>query len=179
MPEIEIRPVLAPEIPLLAKFDHSVETSYVWQMERAQLVGQLTISFREIRMPRQVRVPYPRPAAALTENWNSHSGILTAVLRGDPVGYICINQPQNTGTAWVSDMAVSPAVRRQGIGSGLLLAAQAWGVEHGLKRLVFEMPSKNYPAVCLALKLGLEFCGYNDQYYSNHDIALFFAGFIK
>lgn len=179
MPEIEIRPAANLEIPVLIKIDHSVETLYVWQMERAVGLGQLTVTFREIRMPRQVRVSYPRPVSALADNWKTHSVILTAVLRGDPVGYVCINQPENTGTAWVSDMAVLPAVRRQGIGSGLLLAAQAWGVEHELQRLVFEMPSKNYPAICLAQKLGMDFCGYNDQYYSNHDIALFFSAFIK
>jgi RimJ/RimL family protein N-acetyltransferase len=37
------------------------------------------------------------------------------------------------------------------------------------------MQSKNHPAIQLAHKLGFEFCGYNDHYFSNQDIALFFS----
>ena len=38
-----------------------------------------------------------------------------------------------------------------------------------------EMQSKNYPGISMANKLGYEFCGYSDRYYTNQDIALFFA----
>jgi ribosomal protein S18 acetylase RimI-like enzyme len=41
--------------------------------------------------------------------------------------------------------------------------------------MVLEMQPKNYPAIQLAQKLGFDFCGYNDRYYANRDIALFFA----
>jgi hypothetical protein len=37
------------------------------------------------------------------------------------------------------------------------------------------MQPKNYPAICLAQKLGFDLCGYNDRYFANQDIALFFA----
>jgi hypothetical protein len=37
------------------------------------------------------------------------------------------------------------------------------------------MQSKNYPAMMLAQKHGYEFCGYNDRYYPNQDIALVFG----
>jgi RimJ/RimL family protein N-acetyltransferase len=39
--------------------------------------------------------------------------------------------------------------------------------------------SKNVPAIRLAQKSGFEFCGYNDQYYLNKDVALFFAKVLK
>jgi ribosomal protein S18 acetylase RimI-like enzyme len=45
--------------------------------------------------------------------------------------------------------------------------------------MILEMQSKNIPAVHLAMRLGYEFCGYNDHYYSNQDIALFFAQFLR
>jgi RimJ/RimL family protein N-acetyltransferase len=37
------------------------------------------------------------------------------------------------------------------------------------------MQPKNYPAIQLALKLGFELCGFNDRYYANHEIGIFFA----
>ena len=66
-------------------------------------------------------------------------------------------------------------LRRQGIGSALLLAAEEWGSTHDCRRLVLEMQPKNYPAIQMAQKLGFDFCGYNDRYFAKHDIALFFA----
>jgi ribosomal protein S18 acetylase RimI-like enzyme len=78
-------------------------------------------------------------------------------------------------TAWVTDLAVKRRMRRQGIGSALLLAAQEWGSEHKQRYAVVEIQPKNYPAIQLAQKLGFDLCGYNDRYYANHDIALFFA----
>ena len=41
------------------------------------------------------------------------------------------------------------------------------------------MQSKNFPAICFAQKHGLNFCGYNDRYYHNQDLALFFGMVLK
>ena len=57
----------------------------------------------------------------------------------------------------------------------LILAAQSWAVDRKNTRALMEMASKNNPAICLARKLGYEFCGYNDLYYDTQDIALFFG----
>ena len=68
-----------------------------------------------------------------------------------------------------------PDLRRQGIGSALLLATHEWGLAHESRNLVLEIQPKNYPAIRMAQKLGFEFCGYNDRYFANRDIGLFFA----
>jgi len=52
MPEIEVRPALTTDLSALAEIDHSCTTDYVWQMDRMVDVSQLSISFREIRLPR-------------------------------------------------------------------------------------------------------------------------------
>jgi hypothetical protein len=41
------------------------------------------------------------------------------------------------------------------------------------------MQSKNYPAVHMAMKLGYEFSGYQDHFYANGDIALFFTRYLR
>jgi ribosomal protein S18 acetylase RimI-like enzyme len=78
-------------------------------------------------------------------------------------------------TTWVTDLAVKRRQRRQGIGSALLLAAQEWGLAHESRYLVLEVQPKNHSALRMAQKLGFEFCGYNDRYFANRDIGLFFA----
>jgi hypothetical protein len=40
------------------------------------------------------------------------------------------------------------------------------------------MQPKNYPAIHFAYKLGFEFSGYNDQYYRDQEIAIFFSTYI-
>lgn len=179
MPEIQIRPALAEEIPLLAELDHTYASDYVWQMDLQQAEeGQprvVGVNFRQVRLPRTVKVDTPRPRSALLETWMNRSGILVAVLKEQPVGYCGLMLDLSPQTVWMTDLAVMRPVRRQGIGSALVLAGLEWTRQHGCQRLVLQMQPKNYPAICLAEKLGFDFCGYIDRYFPNQDIALFFG----
>lgn len=175
MPEIEIRPAIATDIKAMVAIDHNYSTDYVWQMEIQSDEGMIGVNFREIRLPRSVRVEYPRPVRTLPEDWTHRSGLLVARLEDELVGYISINLEIAPITAWVTDLVVTRRHRRQGIASTLLLASQEWGENHDCRRIVLEMQPKNHAAIHLAQKLGYEFCGYNDRYYANHDIGLFFA----
>ena len=98
-----------------------------------------------------------------------------ALLQGEPVGYVSLMLDIAPHTAWVTDLVVVRRLRRQGIGSALLLAAQEWGENHACRRILLELQPKNHAAIHMVQKLGFDFCGYNDLYYTNHDIALFFA----
>lgn len=175
MPEIEIRPATEEDIPALVTLDHNYSSDFVWQMEIQAEEDRVAVNFREIHLPRSVRVEYPRPVASLAHNWAERSGLLAAVHSGAPVGYISLNLNIAPATAWVTDLVVLRRLRRQGIGSALVLAAQEWSLQHGGRRMVVEMQPKNFPMIRLAQKLGFDFCGYNDWYYINHDIGLFFA----
>ena len=79
------------------------------------------------------------------------------------------------GVGWIRNLIVSRSFRRQGVGSALLQAAQYWALDNDLGKLMFETQTKNHPAICFAQKHRFAFCGYNDRYYSNGDIAVFFS----
>ncbi len=175
MPQIQIRPAVAADLPLLMAIDHAVETDYVWQMEVLAEEGQMGAIFREVRLPRTVTISSPRPAAALNDDWSRRSGLLVAVIGKEPVGYVRLTDKVVPRTAWVTGLAVASRYRRQGMATALLLAAQGWALERKNSSILLEMSSKNVPAIRLAQKLGYEFCGYNDRYYENRDIALFFG----
>lgn len=179
MPEIGIRPTISTDLTELSNLGHAYQTAYVWQMERSVEEGQIAVSFREIRLPRKVRVEYPRSPELIQQVWSQRLEMLTATLQERPVGYIRLEDHFSPSTAWVTDLVVGENVRRQGIASALLLAAQQWATQRSLRRMVISLQSKNNPAIRLALKLGYEFCGYNDHFYSNRDIALFFARFLR
>jgi ribosomal protein S18 acetylase RimI-like enzyme len=175
MPEIEIRPAKSTDIPALMSIDHNYSTDYVWQMEIEAEENKVGVSFREIRLPRSVRVEYPRPVSSLADEWTQRSGLLVGLLEEVPVGYISLMLNVAPVTAWVTDLVVERRLRRQGIASTLVLTAQELAENLGSRRIVLEMQPKNYAAIHLAQKLGFDLCGYNDRYYANHDIALFFA----
>jgi ribosomal protein S18 acetylase RimI-like enzyme len=179
MPEIEIRPAIETDIPHLTGFDHSYRSDYVWQMNPQFEAGQLGAIFREVRLPRQVQVDYPRSPQLLAGNWKERSGNLVALLKGAPVGYASLIRGRLPFTAWMSDLVVDPSHRRQGIGTALVLASLDWvAARLDDHRLVLEMQPKNFPAICLAQKLGFDFCGYIDHYYTNRDIAILFTKWI-
>ncbi len=179
MPEVEIRPAVISDLPLLSNLEHHYQTNKVWQMERAIADGQVRIQFREITLPRSIRVEYPHQPNLVHGNHNSYDVLLEAVLNNSPVGYITIWEQLASNAAWIRDLVVRERNRRQGIASGLILAGQEWAGRKHLKRMVLEMQSKNYPGIQMAKKLGFEFCGYNDNYFENQDIAILFSRPIK
>lgn len=179
MPEVEIRPAVSADIPALCALDHHYHTNYVWQMERAFEDDHVSVTFREIRLPRSVRVDYPRFPRELQETWMNASEVILAAMGGVPVGYLVLTEQLSPATAWVRDLVVTEKERRKGIAAALLLSAQDWAIRRGYRRMILEMQSKNYPAIRLALKLGYEFSGYHDQYFANQDIALFFARYLR
>jgi ribosomal protein S18 acetylase RimI-like enzyme len=176
MPEIEIRPATVSDLHYLVKIEHAYQTNIVWQMDRAIQDGQINVNFRQTRLPRTVRVDYAGSHPLLNEeNWPRYQAVLVATVLQIPVGYIGLSDQFAPKAMWITDCAVKEDYRRQGIGTSLILAAQEWGAEHGFRKAILEMQSKNQPAYQVARKLGYEFCGYNDHYFPNQDIALFFS----
>jgi ribosomal protein S18 acetylase RimI-like enzyme len=173
--EINIRSIALADIETLSAMDHSYHTDYVWQMDLQSQPNEVAIIFRQVRLPRSMMVDYPHPPQLMLEEWKQRDKVFVAEIDGETVGYISIERCQMPGLVMVTDLVVLRRLRRHGIGSALLLAGQAWAVEQGNTQILMEMQSKNYPAICLANKLGFEFCGYSDRYYANQDIALFFG----
>ncbi|HJS17153.1 MAG TPA: GNAT family N-acetyltransferase [Anaerolineales bacterium] len=179
MPSYEIRPATPNDLPRLMAMDHSCLSDYVWQLELRRDTGQISSSFREVRLPRSVVVTYPRDPMSLTQEWTHRDGILVALVESIPSGYTAVVEERSSTAARITDIVVSRERRRQGVGSALLTAVQTWALERGLHRLILEMQSKNQPYIRLAQKFGYEFCGYNDQYYPTQDVALFFGRALK
>ena len=179
MSSFQIRPVMASDLARLIALDHSSSSDYVWQLELRREPNQMTAIFREVRLPRSVEVKYPRDPSVLADTWKQHDAVLVVTQAQELVGYICLTDDPTSLIVWVTDLVVSPQWRRRGAGSALLAAGQSWAAERKARRLVLEVISKNQPGIRLAQKFGFEFCGYNDQYYPNQDVALFFGRALK
>ena len=175
MLNINIRPAVATDLSGLMAIDHTGTSEYVWQLDLRKDNGQVLAGFREVRLPRPISVTYPRDPYALADEWTQRSATFIALVGDAPVGYACVLEHSHATTVWITDLVVDAESRRQGVGSALLNAAQDWASSRSARDIFLEMPSKNYPAIRLALKFGFEFCGYNDHYYVTKDVALFFG----
>lgn len=179
MPDIQLRPTVATDLSHLMGFDHSIHSESVWQLEFRRDAGQVMTTFREVRLPRSITVTYPHNPFALADDWLHKSMMFTAIIGENLVGYIGLLERGAESVAWVTDLVVDAAHRRQGVGKTLLAAGQDWAASRSHRRIILEMQSKNLPVIRLAQKFGFEFCGYNDHYYINQDVALFFAKVLK
>jgi ribosomal protein S18 acetylase RimI-like enzyme len=175
MTELRVRQAISSDISEIVAFDHGYSTDHVWQMGFQNGQGEVEVRFREVRLPRPMRVRYPRQPEALIDSWTEKQVVLVAEFGETRTGYLTIIAGPSPGSAWITDLAVDLRHRRQGHASGLLQTARAWAGERGYRRLFLEMQSKNFPAIALARKLGFSFSGYSDHYFPDGDIALFFV----
>ncbi len=150
-------------------------TDYVWQMQTQSAGTKIDIRFDRVRLPRPMQVTYPRHADELREHWEQENCFLVARnLQDQVVGFIDAQPQPWQNLLWVQNLVVEKQYRRQGYATALIKAAWRWAQKANLPQLMVEMQTKNYPAIALAQKLGFQFCGYNEHYYPNGDITLYF-----
>lgn len=174
MSEFEIRNTVSTDLARLSALDHTIDTDYVWQLDLHREIGQVEVRLREVRLPRTVRIDHPRTAKELPDTWHLRP-MLSALIGLEALAYVRFTDQIVPHAVWITDVVVGKPFRGRGLARELINAAEAWGLQRGLRRAIIEIQSKNAPAVRMAQKLGFEFCGYNDLYYSTRDVALFFA----
>ena len=179
MAEILIRQAVSPDIELLSHFDHTVKTECVWQMTQNAESGRIVTTFIENHLPREMRLTYPQSPDSLLERWKNYSSVLIACINTVPVGYVTFTSTFASDMLWVKDLVVDELWRRKSVATTLIQAANSWGASRHFSRMSIEMSSKNFPGISLVKKSGFEFSGYDDTFYNNNDIALFFSRYIK
>lgn len=172
-----IRDAIAPDVERCAELPHSYHTKNVWQMTINKDGNDQSIHFREERLPREMKVDLPVDEIRLRLALAHEVCFLVAEEKeaGDLLGYLILRPDPTHKIGLIQDLLVTEHVRRNGIGSRLLKIARLWALERGAEQLMIETQTKNIPAIYFCIENGLSFCGYNDQYFQNQDIAVFFG----
>ena len=181
--EVVLRPARPLDAAACATLDGRSSTTHVWQLDTRQDGDELRVSFRQVRLPRELPLDAPHypPAAragALPRGlyWVVAEEVDAAPDRGSPgtiVGYAVV--AAGDASAYLRTLVVDRKHRRKGIASRLLAAAQRWAAGQGADGLMADVPARNYPALRLLQKAGLTFCGFNDRCYPDGEVALFFS----
>jgi ribosomal protein S18 acetylase RimI-like enzyme len=173
---MQIYPAELVDINICCQMNMTYTTDYVWQMRTGDDGRTIDVHFDTVRLPRPMRVEYPRLPDELIEHWQQEQCFLIARnLQDEIVGFVDAQLQPWQNLLWIFNLVVDTRHRQQGFGARLLEAANQWALAHSLGRVMLEVQTKNHPAIAFAQKHGFQFCGYNERYYPNGDIALFFS----
>jgi ribosomal protein S18 acetylase RimI-like enzyme len=172
---MNIRPAQPRDLDLCVTLDPSYETDHVWQMETTRATSAISVGFRVTRLPRTMKVASTAVRDVLLEHYEQGECFLIAEENDEIRGYLDATADMWKRLARINYLTVAQAHRRSGIAKALVREMLDWGHNRNLETVIVETQTKNYPASSLFQKLGFTFCGFNDHYYSNRDIAIFFA----
>lgn len=174
---IVIRDGLESDLAACLGIDHTYDTNHVWQMSVSEQPGDYQISFKTQRLPRTLEAEYPADEYRLRLALPPEQCFLVVVSKDgqELLAYLTMRNDAAYHTARIQDLVVSRPYRRRHIGTRLVNVARQWAKEHGLDQLTAETDTRNYPAITFCKAAGFTFCGYNDQYFPNQDIAVFFG----
>ena len=182
IPGFLIRDALEGDIAVCLSLDHKYETEHVWQMQVRNEELRVEVLFTTERLPRVMEVAYPKDEALLRAMLPGNQCFLVMERKdqvGKVLGYLTMRMDRVYKRGIIQTLVIARGERHRGLGTRLVAVARRWAKEHDLSQLTIETQTKNYPAIRFSQHNGFTFSGFNDQYYPNQDIAVFFSQSLK
>jgi GNAT superfamily N-acetyltransferase len=179
VPTFVIRDGVEDDFQACIQIDHSYETEYVWQvqMHHEDYRDEWNITLKVERLPRFIEIEYPADISRLRLTAPDNHCFLVAANRENTqiFGYLAMIHDRAHHFGQILDVVVTRPYRRFQIGTRLLNVARRWAKERYLTRILIQTQTKNFPAINFCQQSGFSFCGFNDRYFPNQDIAIFFS----
>lgn len=176
-PKLIIRDGIEADIPKCIALDNTYQTEHVWQLNVREETNEIHISLRKQRLPRPLDAKHQLLADHLKIALEQkHCFIVLVESVSDTLlGYVCMRVDATHHVAYLQDIVIDKPYRRQGLGSRLINVAHLWANEKKLNHIIFEIPTTNNPCIEFAKTHRFEYCGFNDQYLPDQEIALFYS----
>jgi len=96
----------------------------------------------------------PWSATSLREELDNPCAVFAVAVGEDGalLGYVGMHHPADEG--FITNVAVAPSARRQGVAQALLRHLSDYGAAHGLYRITLEVRVSNAPAIALYEGMG-------------------------
>jgi len=174
---LQLRDGVKADVTTCLSLDHSYETDYVWQLQIHGDNASRTIALQQDRLPRELELQYPKSQRRLEAALAPEHAFIVAADTSQSLifGYLVLASDHMMQAGYIRDLVVDRPYRRAGIATKLLRVARQWATAHELNIMYAETQNVNYPAIKLYQRGGFSFCGFNDRYFQNQDIAIFFS----
>jgi ribosomal protein S18 acetylase RimI-like enzyme len=172
---VTVRPARPDDIVTCSHVNGDYQTNYVWQMHFQEQKHRVQVVFNQVRLPRSMAAHYPFQQPDLLASFEQESHLWVACYDGQVVGCLGGAGDDLRGVFAINNLIVDQAARRNGIGKRLLQTIHIIAGQQGCQSLTIALQTKNDPAIRFAQKMGFVFCGYDDKYFPNGDIALIFS----
>ena len=179
MAEIEIGAATLDEFPQIAKMDLSFESDYVWKTQMLEGLGSIEASFQRIRLPKTIRVSFQAYSTANLEALIRQRQILSVRYEDQVIGYLRLEQDETVNRLVMKTGGVMPEYRNKGVGTVLLERVSEIARNNNIRNLVCMVQAKNDPAIHFLMARGFVFCGYQEFFFRNMEIGLFFSKNIR
>lgn len=180
---IIIRSATMNDAPLLARMNLNFESETVFC---ATIDDQLrttneaaAIAFQEVRLPKRDTIAFQRPPKEFFEMKLRADEVVAATIENTPVGFLHLDIDAERSCLRLCTGGVASDQRNAGVGLALLNHAETTAKKLELKRITAALQSKNAPAIAFIQKQGYRLSGYEEFYFPNLELALFFTKMIR
>ena len=175
MAEIEIGVATIEDYPQIAAMDLSFESNYVWQTQTLEEYERFESSFQRIKLPKTIRVSFQAYSQANLENLIRQREVLSLRYEEKVIGYLRLEQDETVNRLILKTGGIMPEYRNKGIGSVLMDRVIEIARHNNLRSIVCMVQAKNDPAIHFLLSRGFVFSGYQEFFFRNMEIGLFFS----
>lgn len=185
--DTRIRPMAGSDVARLVEIDSNFESPIYLDVVKES--EGLNVTWRLIQRP--FDVPFVRTdfdfdtkeRRDIRRRFETKDGlwlVAESPAAGRLVGVVDVKKENWREAAFLWNIAVDRAYRGQGIGHELMDRVIEWGRREGLRAIILETQTNNWPACCFYQRLGFQLSGIDDHYYTNRDVedkdvALFWA----
>ena len=175
MAEIKIGASTNEEYPQIAAMDLSFDSNYVWKTQTLEGLDSFEASFQRIRLPKTIHVSFQAYIPTILETLVRQREILSVRYEEKVVGYLRLEQDETVNRLILKTGGIMPEYRNKGIGTVLMDRVTEIASHNRLRSIVCMVQAKNDPAIRFLLGKGFVFSGYQEFFFRNMDIGLFFS----
>jgi GNAT superfamily N-acetyltransferase len=113
-----------------------------------------------------------------TAHWNTRfdqlangaGEVFIAIIDEEPVGFVCVIAPDETGSALVDNLHAMPEAKGTGLGTAMLATAAQWAADRGAKNMHLYVLEPNVAAIGFYESRGWHLAGREDDTMGGIDI---------
>lgn len=179
MDTVEVRAALMTDAPAIARINLDFESENVRKAQVDEMFDDVSIEFRRVRLPRADVIPFQQVAGEILDDFVRNGEVLVATVEGRVVGFLHLGINPGHSCIRLELGGVNKQQRGNGIGSALLTSAEAVARAQGIRRIAILLQAKNDSGIHFVRKRGYKFCGYEEAYFPNMEIALIYSKNIR